>query len=98
MMVGEKRMNLQYMGQPQEADAIGYTCGWDLDTARTTDKGPKPDNIGESDSTSRFGSSHPGRFNAVLADGSVRSISDAVRPDVYKFLGSRAGGEVPGDF
>src|SRR5262245_17382998 len=75
MMVGEKRMNLAFMGQPQESDAVGYTCGWDLDTARTTRRTPKQDSIGSSDATKRFGSSHPGRFNAVFADGSVRPIS-----------------------
>jgi prepilin-type N-terminal cleavage/methylation domain-containing protein/prepilin-type processing-associated H-X9-DG protein len=40
---------------------------------------------------------HPGGVNAVLADGSVRFISNTVTPSVYTALGSRAGGEVPGD-
>jgi prepilin-type processing-associated H-X9-DG protein len=41
---------------------------------------------------------HSGGVNVVLADGSVRSISDGVNATVYNNLGSRAGGEVPGDY
>jgi prepilin-type N-terminal cleavage/methylation domain-containing protein/prepilin-type processing-associated H-X9-DG protein len=94
IMVGEKRMNLRFMGQPQESDAIGYTCGWDLDTARTTDKGPKPDFIGANDATKRFGSSHPGRFNAVFADGSVRPISYTIDVLLFSYLGDKSDGHV----
>jgi prepilin-type N-terminal cleavage/methylation domain-containing protein/prepilin-type processing-associated H-X9-DG protein len=94
MAVGEKRMNLAFMGQPQESDAVGYTCGWDLDTARTTDKAPKQDNFGDSDKTKRFGSSHPGRFNAVFADGSVRPISYAIDPVIFSYLGNKSDGQV----
>jgi prepilin-type N-terminal cleavage/methylation domain-containing protein/prepilin-type processing-associated H-X9-DG protein len=41
---------------------------------------------------------HPGGVNAVLADGSVRTISNTVAPLIWSALGTRAGGEVPGDF
>lgn len=37
---------------------------------------------------------HPGGVNAVLADGSVRFISDTVVPTVWLSLGTIAGGEV----
>ena len=94
MMVGEKRMNLAFMGTPQESDAVGYTCGWDLDTARTTDKGPKPDNFNDNDATKRFGSSHAGRFNVVFADGSVRPISYTIDPVVFSYLGNKSDGQV----
>jgi prepilin-type N-terminal cleavage/methylation domain-containing protein/prepilin-type processing-associated H-X9-DG protein len=94
LMVGEKRMNLGLMGTPQESDAIGYTCGWNLDTARTTDRGPKPDSVGSNDATKRFGSSHPGRLNAVFADGSVRSISYTIDPAIFGYLGNVSDGQV----
>ena len=40
------------------------------------------------------GSSHPGGFNAVLADGSVRFIRTTISPDVFRALITRNGGEV----
>jgi prepilin-type processing-associated H-X9-DG protein len=97
MMVGEKRMNLAFMGQPQENDAIGYTCGFDVDTVRTTDKFPKPDSISDNDQTKRFGSSHPGRFNIVFADGSVRPLSYTIDPTVFSYLGNKSDGQVIND-
>jgi prepilin-type N-terminal cleavage/methylation domain-containing protein/prepilin-type processing-associated H-X9-DG protein len=93
-MVADKRLNLRYLGQPQEVDGVGYTSGWDPDTVRTTDKGPKPDKFGDSDSTKRFGSSHKGRFNAVFADGSVRPISYSINEVVFSYLGNKSDGQV----
>jgi prepilin-type N-terminal cleavage/methylation domain-containing protein/prepilin-type processing-associated H-X9-DG protein len=92
-MVGEKRLNLRFLGQPQENDSVGYTCGWDKDPVRTTDKGPKPDHFGDTDTTKRFGSSHPGRFNAVFADGSVRPISYSIDPVLFSYLGNKSDGQ-----
>jgi prepilin-type N-terminal cleavage/methylation domain-containing protein/prepilin-type processing-associated H-X9-DG protein len=37
---------------------------------------------------------HPGGINVAMADGSVRFINDRVRLEVWKALGTRAGGEV----
>jgi prepilin-type N-terminal cleavage/methylation domain-containing protein/prepilin-type processing-associated H-X9-DG protein len=41
---------------------------------------------------------HPGGVNLGMADGSVRFVADAVDPATFKALGSRAGGEPPGEF
>lgn len=41
-----------------------------------------------------FGSQHPGGTNFVLADGSVRLISETVDLAVYRAYATRAGGEV----
>jgi prepilin-type N-terminal cleavage/methylation domain-containing protein/prepilin-type processing-associated H-X9-DG protein len=40
---------------------------------------------------------HAGGVNMAMCDGSVRFIRNAVNPAAYKALGSRNGGEVPGD-
>lgn len=42
-------------------------------------------------------SNHRGGVNAVTADGSVRFIKDSVRPEVWKGVGTRCGGEVSFD-
>ncbi len=43
-------------------------------------------------------SRHAGGVNAVLADGSVRFVRDGVAPATWAALGTRASGDIPGDF
>jgi len=43
-------------------------------------------------------SRHGGGVNVLLGDGSVRLVADGVNPSVWQALGTRAGGEVVGDF
>jgi prepilin-type N-terminal cleavage/methylation domain-containing protein/prepilin-type processing-associated H-X9-DG protein len=38
---------------------------------------------------------HAGGVNAGFADGSVRFLASTINPQAYRFMGSRAGGEVP---
>jgi prepilin-type N-terminal cleavage/methylation domain-containing protein/prepilin-type processing-associated H-X9-DG protein len=95
LMVSEKRLNLRYLGQVQPNDYIGYTAGWENDVVRSTDERPRPDLNGDDDGYEDvFGSSHPGRFNAVLADGSVRSISYTIDPLMFSYLGNKSDGKV----
>jgi prepilin-type N-terminal cleavage/methylation domain-containing protein/prepilin-type processing-associated H-X9-DG protein len=96
LMVGEKRMNLNNLGQPSSEDNLGYTAGWDEDTLRRTDKLPLPDFTGTTtgNDLERFGASHPGRFNAVLVDGSVRTIPYTIDKAVWGYLGDQADGQV----
>ena len=100
MLVGEKRINRRGMGQPQPDDNLGYSAGFDEDTVRRTDKVPMPDYNGPptANDLERFGSSHPGRFNAVFADGSVRSVPYSIDKAVFARLGDKADGQVVGDF
>jgi prepilin-type N-terminal cleavage/methylation domain-containing protein/prepilin-type processing-associated H-X9-DG protein len=95
-MVGDKRLNLARLGQPQADDNEGYTCGWNEDTVRWTSQRPQPDFIGDPSlyGGKLFGSSHIGRFNMVFADGSVRSISYSVSQATFKALGDVADGQV----
>ncbi len=102
LMVSEKRLNVALLGQEQADDRIGYTAGWDLETVRRTDKEPEadfhsttPDENGAFENGGkRFGSSHSGKFNAVFADGSVRSISYDIDETIFSYLGDINDGNV----
>jgi prepilin-type N-terminal cleavage/methylation domain-containing protein/prepilin-type processing-associated H-X9-DG protein len=50
------------------------------------------------DRINAYGSGHPGGANFALVDGSVRFIKDSTSPVTFRALGTRAGGEVLGDF
>jgi prepilin-type N-terminal cleavage/methylation domain-containing protein/prepilin-type processing-associated H-X9-DG protein len=97
LLVGDKRMNLAYLGQFQSDDNEGYTDGWDHDVERYTNEAPLPDyNSADGDTSGdqRFGSSHTGGFNMVFADGSVRMISYNVTVQTFSYLGNISDGQV----
>ncbi|OWK46775.1 DUF1559 domain-containing protein [Fimbriiglobus ruber] len=45
-----------------------------------------------------FGSMHTGGANFLLGDGSVRFIAQSISATTYSYLGTRAGGEVIGNY
>jgi prepilin-type N-terminal cleavage/methylation domain-containing protein/prepilin-type processing-associated H-X9-DG protein len=95
LMVGEKRLNLAYLGRPEPDDNEGYTCGYEEDTVRFTNRPPARDvneDNGENGGKA-FGSSHSDRFNAVFADGSVRPISYSIAQTVFSNLGNKSDGQ-----
>ena len=97
ILVGDKRMDLRYLNRYQSDDNEGYSSGWDHDVVRYTDANhpPQPDsNNGSGWGEEKFGSSHIGRFNVVLCDGSVRSISYSVNLTVYTYMGVINDGQV----
>jgi type II secretory pathway pseudopilin PulG len=94
LLAGDKRLNLAQLGQPQSDDNEGYTAGFDEDTMRRTDKPPAPDFFDTGSAKKLFGSSHPGIFNIVLADGSVRALSYNVNPTTFSYLGNINDGQV----
>jgi prepilin-type N-terminal cleavage/methylation domain-containing protein/prepilin-type processing-associated H-X9-DG protein len=96
LLVGEKRMNLFYLGQlPRSDDNEGYSAGNDWDTMRNANNPPAPDANEASDERgfASFGSSHAAGLNVVFADGSVRLIAFAIDPTVFSHLGTRADGQ-----
>ncbi|TMQ34782.1 MAG: DUF1559 domain-containing protein [Planctomycetota bacterium] len=95
LLVSEKRMNLFYLGQKQTDDNQGYTVGFNYDTVRKTTRPPAPDYSAPSgDGGGIFGASHPGRMNAVFADGSVRGISYTIDKTVFLLVGDKSDGQV----
>jgi prepilin-type N-terminal cleavage/methylation domain-containing protein len=95
LLLGEKRLNLSHLGARQNDDDVGYASGWDNDTIRRTSIPPMPDFYAPTgDGGQRFGSSHTSVLNIVLADGSVRTITYAIDPFVFRCLGNKADGQV----
>jgi prepilin-type N-terminal cleavage/methylation domain-containing protein/prepilin-type processing-associated H-X9-DG protein len=93
LMVADKRLDVSLLGQAKD-DNEGYTAGWSSDNVRNTDKAPAPDHAVGGSGFKRFGSSHPGRFNALFADGSVRSISYSIDPTLFERIGHKSDGQV----
>jgi prepilin-type N-terminal cleavage/methylation domain-containing protein/prepilin-type processing-associated H-X9-DG protein len=100
MAVSEKRLNVALLGTMQSDDNEGYTCGWNHDIMRSTDKDPRPDYVDDNPAASfygtRFGSSHPGGFNVAMLDGSVRQFEYDINLDVFKRLAALSDGQVLG--
>lgn len=96
MLLGEKRLNLRYLGKMVAHDNEGYTTAWNHDTLRYVTNEARPDyNADDGGATDgdRFGSSHPGGMNIALCDGSVRFLIYQVNIDMYKRLGNKQDGQ-----
>ena len=92
LMVADKRLGRQRLGQAQPDDNEGYTAGWDWDTIRSSHYQPQQD--GPTNTIADFGSAHIGGFNAVYADGSVHKISYAIQLSVFRHLCDISDGRV----
>ncbi len=106
ILVGEKRLNLNLLGQAQEGDIMGYASGFDNDIVRSADIRNPLGAIGR-DLVGRyafdpsgaaiqvmdgFGSAHPSGCNILFADGHVTYVRYDVDPQVFLQLCNRAGG------
>ncbi|MFO1092287.1 MAG: H-X9-DG-CTERM domain-containing protein [Planctomycetaceae bacterium] len=61
-------------------------------------KGVPFDNPDSGPSNQKFWSWHEGGSQFLLGDGSVRFIGYSINQATYQALGTRAGGEIIGDF
>jgi prepilin-type N-terminal cleavage/methylation domain-containing protein len=95
LLVSEKRLNLNFLGQEEATDDNeGYTAGWSHDTMRKTTRPPQRDYRSSfGNGHGAFGSSHVSGINALLADGSVRSISYAIDKWTFQLLGNESDGQ-----
>src|SRR5262249_23808686 len=88
LMVGEKQMNIAMFGLSTDDNEPYTRPGWngDYEVYRLGTKVPAPDfkQPGNTTPSTRFGSAHAPAFNAVFADGSVRSIHYTVTLTVFK--------------
>jgi prepilin-type N-terminal cleavage/methylation domain-containing protein len=102
ILIAEKRMNLTFADSACQADDNdGYVGGFEDDVVRWGAFPPEPDMAGPEETFSmihprvfQFGSSHTGVFQAVFADGSVRTISYSVSAETFRRLSSRNDGLV----
>jgi prepilin-type N-terminal cleavage/methylation domain-containing protein len=80
VLVGEKCMRRDTLGQSQPDDDQGYTAGWDRDEIRWAIDAPGPDYNGSMvEYNYRFGAAHPTGFNAAFGDGSVHFIPYSIQ-------------------
>ncbi|HEY2414501.1 MAG TPA: DUF1559 domain-containing protein [Pirellulaceae bacterium] len=108
IMVGEKHLSVQnYRTGIDLSDNENLYVGFDNDLFRSTDKTSTgavgnirfPPRVDSRTADLRtFGSAHPGGFNAVLCDGSVRNISYNIDVNIFGGLGNRADGRQLGDY
>jgi prepilin-type N-terminal cleavage/methylation domain-containing protein len=98
LVAGDKKLFRGISGFRTD-DNEGYSAGWDHDVLRRTDVAPMPDDNSNGDG--RFGGLHPGGFNALLGDGSVRfirfDISCCTPGTTFYNLGHRSDGGVLGN-
>ena len=94
MLLGDKRLNLNQLGQHPKDDNEGYTAGFDQDTIRRTDLPPAPDHRGtDPTGANLFGSSHPSGINALFVDGSVHFLRYSIA-GVFDALGNMQDGRI----
>ncbi|HYH65342.1 MAG TPA: DUF1559 domain-containing protein [Urbifossiella sp.] len=79
VMVAEKQLHHSVLGSAGGDNEVWNNSGWDQDHQRFGEAVPEPDDKhppagGGTFWSVRFGSSHTGVLNAVLADGSVRTM------------------------
>jgi prepilin-type N-terminal cleavage/methylation domain-containing protein len=100
ILIGEKAFYIS--GPNPNEDDLGYASGFsagNYNTVRFTAPTLLPvwDRQLTAPSGGAFGSSHPGTWNALMADGSVQQLSYTINSVIYSGLGTIAGKEIIGD-
>ena len=98
LLIGEKQTNPKNFGGSGGDNEAWPNSGWDVDEIRCANHPPAPDSEHPDESATtfwsdRFGSSHPGVFNGVLVDGSVRGFSYTIDFDTFRNVCIRHDGE-----
>jgi prepilin-type N-terminal cleavage/methylation domain-containing protein/prepilin-type processing-associated H-X9-DG protein len=93
LLVGEKYVRPDHLGQNQPDEDQGWACGWDWDIIRWGFDPPLQATPGLWD-PARFGSDHAGGMNGVMADGSVQFFGYNIEQEVFRRLSERDDGEV----
>jgi len=98
LLIGEKAANPRLTFITNEDDvgyALGYSAG-NLNSIRYAFSYllPLRDNDVIGPTGGAFGSAHPSTWNALLADGSVRSLSYTIDPTVFSNLGNINDGNI----
>jgi len=100
LLIGEKQTNLNNLGKSGGDNEPYVNAGFDEDVVRigSTDWRPAPDSEHPDESSAtywsrRFGSSHPGAFNGVLVDGSVRAFSFTIDIETFRRICVRNDGQ-----
>jgi prepilin-type processing-associated H-X9-DG protein len=95
LLASEKFLQPRYYAIGDWHDDSGWADGWDPDIIRYTayqpvkdTHNPPPPNQGY-----QFGGAHPGGMNALMGDGSVRSIRHTVSLDLFNRIGNRRDGQ-----
>jgi prepilin-type N-terminal cleavage/methylation domain-containing protein/prepilin-type processing-associated H-X9-DG protein len=98
LLIGDKQLDVRFLGQYQLDDNEGYTAAWDWDTLRSTHHTLAPDFTWAEGIEGRFGSSHLGGCNFAFCDGSVRQINFSIDPTTFQLLGTRDDGQAISDY
>jgi prepilin-type N-terminal cleavage/methylation domain-containing protein len=94
-LVGEKVLDPDAYdsdGTVNGGDNHSYFQGYDWDVNRWVDLLPIPDTPGLN-AYKQFGSAHPGVWQAVMCDGSVRAVTYNIDKFVHRHLGNRGDGQ-----
>jgi prepilin-type N-terminal cleavage/methylation domain-containing protein/prepilin-type processing-associated H-X9-DG protein len=96
-LIGERYMNPDsygdyIIGHYQCDDDQCWPMGYDYDINNWCVYPPRQDTPGFGTCETMFGSIHPGGFNVVLCDGSVRTITYSIDMETHRRLGDRNDG------